>query len=301
VIAKPLPDKDIVFQLATHYSGGLDERVGFVNADGSGESYLDVEEIQAVVEPIWTDDGSKLLFIHPADFIEGITKEGYRMKFVGQGWMQKVSPIHGRDQVLIESSHEGHFAIKRIDLESGEVLDIYQCAQYPITNPDGPTERTYLGTNNMHEGKLVFSRYVLEEDFQEVELTVCNTVTKEYRVLLKFNGDLSSVRLIISPAFSPDGQWIAYTSNDGIYLIRPDGSENHQIVKSDVVNPGFWPPVASWSPDGQWIVYHRCTLNDQERCRFNIEDSTIFKYNIETGEIVLLVEGGVNPFWRWKE
>jgi len=300
-IAQSLPDRDIVFQLATHYSGGLDERVGFINADGSGESYLGAENFQAVVEPIWTDDGSMILFIHPANFIEGITKEGYRMKFVGQGWMQKVSPIHRRDQVLIESSHEGHYAIKRIDLETGDVLEIYQLAAYPITNRDGPTEHIHLGSNNLHEGILVFSRSVLEDDFLEVELRVCNTVTNECRVLLKYDGDLFSVRRIISPAFSPDGQWIAYTSNDGIYLIRPDGSENHRIVKSDVVNPGFWPPVASWSPDGQWIVYHRCTLNDLESCRFNVEDSTIFKYNIETGEIVLLVEGGVNPYWRWRE
>lgn len=301
VVAQPLPDRDIVFQLATHYSGGLDDRIGFINADGSEEFYLHTEDIQAVVEPIWTDDGITLLFVHPAGFIEGITQEGYRMKFVGQGWMPKVSPIHGRDEVLIESTHEGRYAIKRINLESGEVLEIYQTSTYPFNDPDAPSESNFLGSNNLHKQELVFSRYLQDDDFLQVELTVYNTDTKVSRAVLKYGGDFTSFREILSPAFSPDGQWIAYTSDDGIYLIRPDGSENHQIVKSDVVNFLWWPPVASWSPDGQWIVYHLCMLNDLERCRFNVEGSTIFKYNINTGETVLLVEGGVNPYWRWAD
>jgi len=301
-VNQPLPDRDIVFQLDTHYTGGGEDRIGFINADGSGETYLYTVKVAAVVEPIWTDDGNLLLFVNPADYIEGITQEGFRMRLEGSYWVPNISPIHGKEEVLIESSHEDRYVIKRIDLNSGEVLEIYQVCKYKIDDPDDTPEGISLGTNNLYNQQLLYERWwVSEKSVIHAELIVLNTDTNERHILLENRGDEQNTPYIMNPAFSLDGQWIAYTANDGIYLIRSDGSENHQIVKSEIVNLGYWPPVASWSPDGQWIVYHRCMLNDKESCRYNVEDSTIFKYNIETGEEIPLVEGGVNPYWRWRE
>ena len=58
-----------------------------------------------------------------------------------------------------------------------------------------------------------------------------------------------------------------------------------------------YPPEASWSPDSRWLVYHRCMLPGQQRC-YSEDQYAIFKLNIETGEEWLLVEGGINPYWR---
>ena len=73
------------------------------------------------------------------------------------------------------------------------------------------------------------------------------------------------------PAFSPDGKWIAFSSDLGsdwrghnlpvgwertqessIYLIRPDGTGFRKIAS----NPGFDDGSPTWSPDGKRVVFY---------------------------------------------
>ncbi len=58
------------------------------------------------------------------------------------------------------------------------------------------------------------------------------------------------------PRWSPDGQWIAYTTADpeggagDLFLVRPDGSEHRQLTR------GPWPFYGlDWTPDGEALVF----------------------------------------------
>jgi WD40 repeat protein len=56
---------------------------------------------------------------------------------------------------------------------------------------------------------------------------------------------------LFSPAWSPDGHWVAFIATDGIaevgdiWLIRPDGTELHKLAPASVQGPG----LVRWSPD----------------------------------------------------
>ena len=52
------------------------------------------------------------------------------------------------------------------------------------------------------------------------------------------------------PAWSPDGNWIAFRDGDSYYAIRPSGAEQKLLLKTLFARSGLW-----WSPDGAVVAY----------------------------------------------
>jgi Tol biopolymer transport system component len=61
-----------------------------------------------------------------------------------------------------------------------------------------------------------------------------------------------------SPRFSPDGKWIAYSTDRDVYVVGADGGDPRLVVRD-----GFSP---IWSPDGRYLAFGRYTSCDDEVC-----------------------------------
>ena len=77
-----------------------------------------------------------------------------------------------------------------------------------------------------------------------------------------------------SPAFSPDGRWLAFVSGrggtDNLFLLPVNGGEANQLTK---ISTGVDTPL--WSHDGKWIVYNSSVYPEcgaDDACNKKISD-----------------------------
>jgi Tol biopolymer transport system component len=82
-------------------------------------------------------------------------------------------------------------------------------------------------------------------------LWVANADGTGRRVVL--DDELSAPGHMRSLTWAPDGEWLAFTTDGSLYVVRPDGTGLRRVVSGGFVTA---PPV-QWSPDGSRIAYLR--------------------------------------------
>lgn len=113
------------------------------------------------------------------------------------------------------------------------------------------------------------------------------------------NGEEVDLGKGINPALTPDEKQLAFVNEDGIYIMQADGSQTHQILKTQFYDPlGDTNPVEnaprpSWSSDGKWLVYHQCV---DWLC--DVDQTPIYKIQVSDGMQVKIFAGGKFPIWQ---
>ncbi len=98
-----------------------------------------------------------------------------------------------------------------------------------------------------------------------------------------------------APAWSPDGQWIAFgrrqmrtAAGRQVWLMQADGYEAEPLTDDPALTAG--PP--HWSPDGRFLLFQRYNLDDPDA------DPGIWFLEIATGQLTEIAHPGFLPTFR---
>jgi Tol biopolymer transport system component len=97
-----------------------------------------------------------------------------------------------------------------------------------------------------------------------------------------------------SPAWSPDGSWIAFarkahraSMGKQLWLMQPDGSQTHYLTNQPEIHHGS----PAWSLDGRYLLFQRYPLTEPDA------QPGIWLLEVETGTLREVVTPGGQPAW----
>lgn len=222
--------------------------------DGNGEIYLltskaehnlsnhPLEDMEADLSP----DGKKVAFSSERDGIYHIylvDADGSNLTQLTSGQVGDFSPRWSPDGELIAFSRTGDIYVMRTDGS-----DLRQVTEAEVEQPVPPCRAgAFLGGWSPDGKKLTFYAASLSPQLGQV----CTVDIDGSNLAVVVSEPLT---FHVEPAWSPDGQWIAYRSiredNNEIRKVHPDGTGDTNLTNNPAtdIEPG-------WSPDGQWIVF----------------------------------------------
>lgn len=280
------PSREIVFVISSRPEGDV---LGFVHSDGTGLITQTVKPEYFINYPTWGADGKSIAF---------------RGELIGGDYFTPLRPyVLSSGGNRLSSCNEWEWHSGRVwPTSDGKLLMAAKFA------PD-KRERIMLGDPTTCRAEVVFESQYIEgkEAFDSAALSTQGWLAvsqlqlqnkpaqAQLMIVDPISHEVQTVGNGLAPAWSRDGEWLAFTALDGIYIVRKDGSQQRRLLEVDSTSQEKaygWAgdlPVVSWSPDGRYLVYSQLTS----------EGVAIYRLDVESGTQTVIFKGGYHPNWRW--
>ena len=266
-VAAVVPSGRILFTCQVDKISGHDQ-ICMINADGTGFTQLTEDLALQHLYPSWAPDGLSFVFTGIADGIAKIyelTLTG-DLKVVGDVYGQLYAPMISPDgkKIVFQryiSNDEQYISVMNRDGSALMDLVEYYGAKDPVWSADGKsilftaaeegtTETYVMNSSGITIQKVsALSGLAGRPDWssQDAIATYSGSRDQHNREIVLMEADELPVTLTstgdnLSPSFSPDGEWIVFTSYrdsewnvDGceIYIMRKDGTDVRRLTAND--------------------------------------------------------------------
>jgi TolB protein len=278
------PDGQTIAYTATREDGGSD--LWLIDATGTNRRELLACPEGACNQPVWSPDGRRLIYERRTYSQPGAPVGPPRLWWLDLNTRQTTAVFQDSQWVALGAhfSADGQW-LSYINPQTQDILVYNLVTGQNITLNNGSGEpASWHPLANI----LLAAQVKLEEEAFSIHLTrldVSDETTKNLSGGLHVNDSW--------PAFSPDGEWIAFTrksvqANEGkqMWLMRPNGSEAVNLTQSPEIHYG--PPT--WSPDGRFLTFQGYALAQSDQ-------PAVWVYNLSTEKITQVTVPGIRPAW----
>jgi TolB protein len=281
----PSPEAAVIAYTVLREDGGSD--LWTVNADGSKQQPLLVCPGVMCSGAVWTPNGQRLIYEHR------ILGPGGEIGPPRLWWFDpassETSPVFADEQITgygAAWSPDGLWLSYVVPGNEGvRIFNVQDGRDFQIPTQTGG-QAVWSPVDNV---LLVADFRPQDEKFTVHLLQVDLTQGK----LVDLSGEGQPVE-DTSPAWSPDGAWVAFTRKPAgvsmgkqIWLMRADGREARYLTADPAIHHG----LPAWSPDGRTLVFQRFPLKEIEVL------PGIWLLDVGTGRVEELVTSGRQPVW----
>jgi Tol biopolymer transport system component len=213
-----------------------------VDADGSDARLLAERDRPGAVldNPVWSPDGEAVFFAYfgqvsgrPVRRIERVSVgDGQRTTVVEDGYAPAISP-DGRSLLFLRDERAGP-GLWLLPLVGGEPTMVLPAGRYPAlagprVSPDGSkVAAAVVNVGQARSGdRALFSSLFLSTAYAHGDpwdIWTFDLRDSNARRLTQIDADEPS------PAWSPDGRYIAFWGGKGLHIVSADGSQLHQVL-----------------------------------------------------------------------
>ena len=291
------PKTDIIYQaISSNFSNTpSDNLIGFVNADGSGNTTIKISYRAHL--PVFSKAWNGIFFIRASSPFE-IGKQGGILLFLNSKGEYKdcntTDPAYS--SFVFPMNVNGMKFVLATDTSSIQLLSLDDCKVTKTFLKQSEPVQAVIGSvfPSSTGDQVIFDFYDFSRQTREIKIMDMNTGETRDILAEGYTKETRNIATGYNPSLSPDDTKIAFVEDDGIYIADSNGANRHLLVSLSF--PKYFDsllPTPFWSPDGTLLIYHKCI---NQVCH-DLSDFSIYKVDVTSGKETKIVDKGLFPVW----